>query len=240
MITVPEMAIVLSGTIVPNAPFTPYAEPAVRRKEYLDAINFYGRFAPVYFLENSSYCLAEDAAFTERPMLAVRKFPPSKYRERGKGYQEFEMLDAWVASDPAIPSRWMKITGRYLYRNFPALLRDALENGSARMIIDRHKRSRFARSSLFYVETEFYREHLMGIYRACDDRTGVWIEHVLYQRLAGRRNDEVRAFAVEPRLTAIGGSSGVTLESRPHKYWIKSLLRRVNHFADRQFIWYVK
>ncbi|MBK6799323.1 MAG: hypothetical protein IPG76_21700 [Acidobacteria bacterium] len=40
----------------------------------------------------------------------IRKFPLSASREKGKGYQEFEMLDSWIISEFDIPGRWIKIT----------------------------------------------------------------------------------------------------------------------------------
>ena len=89
-------AIVLTGTIVPNSNFTTYTNPQVRRAEYLAAIHYYSGFAPVYFLENSAYDLASDPEFISSEDVAIRKFPVSKFAERGKGFQEFEMLDAWL------------------------------------------------------------------------------------------------------------------------------------------------
>ncbi len=238
-----DIAIALTGTIIPNAAFTTYADPAIRRREYLEAIRFYRQFAPVYFLENSSYRLSEDAEFCEasgrEPFeLMIRKQPVSTAREKGKGYQEFEMLDAWLAGEPAPPGRWVKITGRYLYLNFAALLADCRRQKAARMIIDQCPRSAKARGYLFCVETEFYREHLTGIYRECDDGAGQWIEHALYRRLSGLPASDVRLFAEEPRLRAISGSTGGSITTTPLKFAAKRALRRVNRVFDQQYLWY--
>jgi hypothetical protein len=45
-------------------------------------------------LENSTHALESDPAFQPADGFHVRHFPPSAHPERGKGFQEFEMLDA--------------------------------------------------------------------------------------------------------------------------------------------------
>lgn len=236
-----DIAIVLTGTIVPNAPFTAYNDPQVRRREYLEALKFYSQFAPVYFLENSTYPLADDAEFNQLSNVMIRQRPVSALPERGKGYQEFEMIDGWLMNEAPPPSRWIKITGRYLYRNFAALLADCRREQTARIIIDQCPRSQKARSYLFCIETEFYREHIAGAYRECDDPSGNWIEYVLFRRLANlsaSRMRQMRLFAAEPQLQAISGSTGGNLETPPLKFAAKQVLRRINYLFDQRMLWY--
>ncbi len=236
--SVREIAIVLTGTIIPNAAFTVCSDPGRRRREYLDAIHYYQQFAPVYFLENSSYCLVSDASFIKIPNLMIKKLPPSASPEKGKGYQEFEMIDAWLEGEKDPPWRWIKITGRYIYLNFRTLFEDCLSDTSYRLIIDRHKHSKMALSSLFCVDTEYYLGNLAGLYHDCDDRSGKWIERVIYDKLTSLPKKDYRIFSVEPRLTGISGSNGSKLESSQVKYFVKSLLRRLNYALDRNHIWY--
>jgi hypothetical protein len=114
-----NLSIVLTGTIIPNTTLhTQYVDPEARRQDYLNAIHFYRNFAPVYFLENSSYDLKGDRAFQAIPKVTVHQFNASS-PARGKGFQEFEMLDQWIAIEPNLPKRWVKITGRYLERVYP-------------------------------------------------------------------------------------------------------------------------
>jgi hypothetical protein len=234
-----ETAIVLTGALIPSAPFTTHADPQTRRREYLEAIRFYRRFAPVYFLENSAYRLGDDAEFAGQRGLRLRQMPVSSAPERGKGYQEFEMIEAWLAREQP-PPRWIKITGRYLYRNFAALFDECRRERRARMIVDLCARSQFARSHLFWVETDFYRAHLVGVYRECDDEAGEWIEPVLYRRLIKLPRDDVRVFSSEPRLTGISGSTGGSLETNPLKHAVKRVLRKINYALDRRQLWYTR
>jgi hypothetical protein len=233
-----DLAIVLTGTIVPNAPFTAHNDPKIRRQEYLTAINFYRQFAPVYFLENSAYALESDGEFNQFPNVMIRHQPASTSPERGKGYQEFEMLDGWLCSEPHPPRRWMKITGRYLYPNIPMLLSDCRGEQSFRIVIDQCLRSRKARGYLFCVETEFYQKYLAGAYRDCDDASGEWIEYVLYRCLSKAPASQVRLFAEEPQLSAISGSTGGNLETPLMKFAMKKMLRRINYLFDKRRLWY--
>ncbi len=235
-----DLAIVLTGTIVPNAPFTAHNDPQIRRREYLEAINFYRKFAPVYFLENSTYALCDDAEFNKLSNVMLRKRPVSSSPERGKGYQEFEMIDGWLLDEPKPPRCWMKITGRYMYRNFADLFDDCCRAGQAQIIIDRCALSQIARSYLFCVESEFYQKHLVGLYRECDDEAGEWVERVLYRRLDTLTKSAARLFSLEPRQTGISGTTGSSIETKLSRYQIKRILRKLNYLLDRRQLWYTR
>lgn len=235
-----DIAIVLTGTIIPNAPFTVHSDPVVRRREYLQAIDFYSSFARVYFLENSTYDLESDSDFHARPRVNIRRFRPSMHTQKGKGFQEFEMLDSWLLAESEPPQRWIKVTGRYIFSNFDSLLEDCRKNTSADLIIDLCGFSHKARTHLFCARTDFYLKFLVGSYLECNDETGEWIEKVLYGKL--RRNGGLRTavFSVEPDLRAISGSTGGNLESPPAKLKAKSFLRSINRLIDETQLWYTR
>jgi hypothetical protein len=232
-----DLAIVLTGTIVPNAPFTAHNDPQARRQEYLSALRFYSQFAPVYFLENSIYPLSDDAEFHQLANVMIRQRPPSKSPERGKGYQEFEMIDGWLLSESQPPPRWIKISGRYFYRNFAALLADCSLERKAKMIVDRCARYHYARTCLFCVEIEFYRQRLINIYRECNDDLNETIERVLYRHLTPLPQSQVRLFSVEPRLTGINGTTGSRLEMKGSTYLLKRVWRRANYMLNPHKLW---
>jgi hypothetical protein len=94
-----EIPIVLTATVIPNGVTAAANNPEKRLEEYLAALNFYLSFAPVFFLENSAYPLETHPEFRQTDRLQVRRFKPSADPGRGKGYQEFEMLDAWMSSE---------------------------------------------------------------------------------------------------------------------------------------------
>src|SRR5215469_10598384 len=94
-----EIPVVLTATIKPNVTGAAAMNPETRLAEYRQVMQFCKQFAPVYFLENSTYPLESQPDFANSDRLRVRRFTPSKNPERGKGFQEFEMLDAWLASE---------------------------------------------------------------------------------------------------------------------------------------------
>ncbi len=235
-----EIPIVLTATVVPTVTGAAVVDPAARLAEYAKAVQFYVRHAPVIFLENSSYPLERHAEFRETARLRVRRFAPSANPERGKGYQEFEMIDAWLFSEPQPPARWLKITGRYQILNIPSLLAECRQDPDSGLIIDQVPRAGMARTYVFCARTDFYRERLRGLYQQCDDRTGAWIERVLFRELKGRPAAEVHLFVTQPRLDAKAGTSGAAFPTGRGQWLGKQILRRLNRLVDRQYSWYSK
>jgi hypothetical protein len=232
----PDFAIVLTGTIVPNIVGIANADASERRAEYLEAVQYYRQFAPVYFLENSSYPLLTDPDFAQLDGVALRKFAMSQAPERGKGFQEFGMLDEWVKTETASPARFLKITGRYRYLNFPSIVKDCLAEQRDVIIIDQYHRPQIALSQLFFVSRSLYERAVSGISAVCDDRTGQWIERLLYSRFA-QNGTPTRLFRNEPWLNAISGSTGGRVRDGWCKHALKATLRRLNRVVDRRTLY---
>ena len=235
-----ELPIVLTATITPNVADSVFINPEKRLVEYLEVLKFYLQFAPVIFLENSGYPLENHAEFRESPRLLVRKFLPSSNPERGKGYQEFEMLDAWLDAESQPPARWLKITGRYQILNIQSLLDECRQDPDSGLIIDQIPRADMARTYSFCVSTDFYRKRICGLYRQCDDRSGAWIERILFRELKDASTKEVCLFKTQPRITAIAGSSGAAFPTGRGQWLGKQILRQLNRLVDRQYLWYPK
>lgn len=233
-----DVAIVLTATVIPNGVVAASINPATRLAEYIAAVRFYLPFAPVVFLENSRYPLEQHPEFRETSRLRVRRFQPSANPERGKGYQEFEMLDAWLASEPQPPARWLKITGRYQVWNIGAFLRECGRERHRELIIDQVPRAGLARTYLFGATTSFYRERLAGIYRECDDRSGAWIERILFRKLRDTHAGKVRSFKTQPRLFAVAGTAGSPYPRGWAQWRLKQTLRRINRLFDQTYLWY--
>lgn len=210
----------------------------MRRNEYLKAIKFYQQFAPVYFLENSVYDFSQDEEFAESKTLHIRKFPPSRVTDKGKGYQEFEMIDSWLQSECEKPKRWIKVTGRYIYMNFDKIINDINNQTQYSMIVDQFYKSKFSATGLFYVKSSFYMQHLMGLYQYCDDDKGEWIERVLYRNLLHLKDEKIRCFKEEPLLVATSGTTGKTYPNSNIKRLIKYILRHLNLPFNEKFLFF--
>jgi hypothetical protein len=232
------MPIVLTATVSPQGTSAP--EVQIRLEEYCRVLEFCLRQAPVIFLENSSYPLEQHPLFKQSTHLKILRFEASSYPERGKGFQEFEMLDNWLAQESFPPKRWLKISGRYQILNLPSLYAEASSAAATALLIDQLPRSQMARTYAFCVNTEFYRNRIAGLYKQCDDRNGEWIERVLFRALKSERSNHVQSFSTQPRIRARAGSSGAAFPSGPLQWSLKQALRRFNRLFDRRYLWYAK
>jgi hypothetical protein len=235
-----ELPVVLTATITPNVTGAASVNPEMRLAEYRQVLQFCQQFAPVIFLENSNYPLEQHPEFAESPRLRIHRFPPSASPERGKGFQEFEMLDAWLAAEKNPPVRWLKISGRYQLHNLAAILEECRTEQRGGLIIDQVARTGLARTYSFCTDTDFYRQQLGGLYQQCDDRTGEWIERVLFRKLKTVPAGKVRFFVTQPRITAIAGSSGTAFPSGRGQWLVKQMLRNLNRLVDRKYLLYSK
>lgn len=229
--------IVLTATVVPNGVHGTHSDWKTRRLEYLAALDFYRRVAPVYFLENSSYDVLDDPEFTNMEGTLLRKAPMSKIAARGKGYQEFELLDWWFTTEAARPARWVKVTGRYLFQNIGGVLREFAQEQKAHIIIDQYGRSQLARTGIFCVESDFYDRTIRGMYQDCDDGSGKWSEVVLFCRLARAAKGDVRLFCSEPALRGISGVTGRQIWVGGSHYRLKVAARALNRLLDQRYLW---
>ena len=228
-----KLAIVLTATLIPNAILTVHTDFEQRRAAYLKAIDFYHPYAEVYFLENSTYDLASDAAFHQYANVHIRKFPPSKFYAKGKGFQEFEMLDLWLGTEPSAPVRWLKITGRHRVNDFDKVFAECLNEDQYELIIEQERPPHpEVLTNIFYVTTAYYRRRFLGIYRLADDAAGVFIEHIVLQHI--QLADKFRLFKHLPLTEGISGSTGevfgITLKRR-----LKRLLGKLTYRFNNQY-----
>jgi hypothetical protein len=206
--------IVLTGTIIPQAIYTKYAEAHQRRLEYLTAINFYRKFAPVFFLENSLFDMASDQEFKQEKDFSPIKIAIDRDFSKGKGYQEFQTLDTFV-SKHFQGNAFIKITGRYIFKNFSAIYR-CLESNPAKecVVMDIHTRRKVAITSIFYSTKDFYLRWLYGKCKQMDDSKDIWAERIYFKELL--HNPEVTFFSRKPLLTVQEGSTGLFINE--HKF----------------------
>jgi len=199
--------IVLTGTIIPNTIKTAYRDSEKRRKEYLDAIKYYKKFSKVYFMENSSYDLLNDAEFLADERFAPFKFDASKRLERGKGFLEFQMIEELV-KHRLKEDCFVYIDGRYIYKNFDEMFSFVVrKTDQYNLIIDTFVRTQIADTGLFFCKKCAFLKWLQGSYLEMDDAVDVsYAEHVIYNRL--KHIPSYTFFPKTPILHAIRGSTG--------------------------------
>ena len=195
--------IVLTGTIIPNVIKIKaiHCDWRKRRSEYIDAIKYYTKISKVYFLENSNYDLLNDADFLRLENVQYIKFRPSNQFEKGKGYQEFQMLDEFV-KHKLKEDCFVKITGRYIYDNIDEIFSFILkEKNRYDLIIDTSTRFKKAYTGLFYVKKDVYIQRLQDLYLEMDDSKDIWAEHIIYKALKN-----IYSYIFFPRVPLLRGA----------------------------------
>lgn len=225
-----DITIILTGTIKPNAIFTEFNDIEKRRKDYLKALKYYTKYAPVVFLENSEYDLLNDKEFSIIDNLTIYKMNPSKYYLKGKGFQEFEMFDAYIAQHLNMSKFFIKITGRYIIEDFEKILKECVYT-SFDMIIDISKKRYWADTYLFFMKTNIYIKYFFNCYKEADDSKGIYIEHVFFKYIM-KYNIKYRIFFYEYNILAVSGSTG-------KKYIMKSKIKILRRSIRRRYRFYL-
>lgn len=225
-----KRCLVLTATIKPNAIYSVHTDVEARALEYLEAIRFYrANFSgDIFLLENSEYDIWNDARFAElheTKVICIVKMPPSDQFDKGKGYQEFKMLDEFVLQYSNTYKTFFKITGRYILKNFRKLQKAKCKG----IVIDRYPKLKIAITSHFLCDFNFYLTHFMGAYKDVNDKEGIYIEKVLYKILKSisPAGAGMSFFSANPRLLGVSGSTGRSLTESYYKDLIRDISRPI-------------
>ena len=126
-----DLVILLTGTITPNSLSNlSIKEPAIRRKQYYDALNFYIKKTKfrIVFAENSNDALENFPLLPDRiEYLSFNSLPIQP--DRGIGYKELEVIDFALENSKFIneAKSIVKITGRLKVLNINKLSRKFLK-----------------------------------------------------------------------------------------------------------------
>lgn len=227
--------IVLTATVNPAGPLIAQSDPARRLAEYEQVLEMYANELPypIFFAENSGFDPSDSDIIRKLVQSGRVKHiaaPQSTRPEKGKGYQEFEMLDNVIAQLADEYDSFVKITGRYYLPNAAQLIAET----PAGIRIDRHRKMKVAITGFFHCRTAFYRQHISGIFREADDEKGVFIEHVLYSKLATVSPDLVALFAENPAYRGVSGSHGNSMQRHPLKMKLRNAERKLLKMAGKQ------
>jgi hypothetical protein len=224
-----DATLCLTGTIAPHTNMVARADVTQRLEDYKSAIRFYLKNStlPVAFLENSSYNLSGDpdfAAFNSNERFQLLRYPHHPDVGRGKGFQEFYMLDHFVRDELKTPAM-LKVTGRYIVRNIAKLERQI----DGPLCIDLHQKMKVAITSVFAIYRELYLDHLADRFTEANDAEGHFIEHVVYNAIA--QSDLLkltRLLPANPQLEGVSGSYGGSLQRNKYKMLLRSAERSLN------------
>lgn len=219
----------LTATIRPNTGQVSRANVNERLADYKKCIKFYLEHTvlPVYFLENSNYDLDGDAVFDvflKDERFHLLRFAPHPDTSKGKGFQEFYMLDRFV-KNYVQAGLMIKVTGRYIVKNIDSLL----SRLGAPLSMDLHKKMKVGITGFFAIDSSLYLEHFYEKYRLANDAEGRYIEHVLYDTIMNSElRHQSRLLPENPQYEGVSGSYGGSLARNPYKMKVRSIERRLN------------
>lgn len=223
-----QTCIIITATINPSGPFVAQTDPKTRLAEYEEALAFYTELPyDIYFVENSGFDFEQSPYFAElqkSDRVTFWSIGASGHSGRGKGYQEFEMLDQAVDKLNAAYRSFVKISGRYVVRNAKQLIAEGVRG----IRIDRHRKNKVAITGFFHSTLDFYKIYLRNLYLLVDDPNGLYIEHVLYRQLAALQHRKwVELFRQNPDYHGVSGSHGNTMRRNPLKMRLRNVERRL-------------
>lgn len=223
-----EAVLCMTGTVNVHAGQTLRTDPLLRLADYKAAVRYYLEHTelPVVFVENSDYDFSSDAdfsAFAADPRFRLIRTVPHPDTEKGKGFQEFYMLDQLVE---ALDARLMvKVTGRYVVKNIARMLGEM----RAPLNMDLHRKLGVALTGFFSVETAIYKRFFFGKYADADDSAGRYIEHVIYEAVTRTPLRKMTALLPEnPEFRGVSGSYGGSLERNRYKMMLRGAERALS------------
>lgn len=233
-----DFVICLTATIEPNTIMVNRSDVQLRLKDYKSCIEFYLRETPcpIIFAENSDFDLSDDADFNrflDDPRFTMQRFKAHPDTTKGKGFQEFFMLDQVVNLLP-VQATLVKITGRYKVCNVVSLLAGM----DAAFSIDLHRKMQVAITGFFAVSVTVYQQYLNEIFAEANDANGRFIEHVIYDKIV--RSDLINSCALLPenaQYEGLSGSHGATMARNKYKMMARGLERIINRrLGIRKFL----
>lgn len=213
-----KQCLIITATITPNSNFVVQSDALARRNEYLEVLKYYSSnfSGDIYFVENSAFDFEKDEGFqtlTKQENVFILNFPKSNAFKKGKGYQEFEVLDKVLSQLENKYEEFIKVSGRYLTTNFKELITQ--ENSG--IVIDRHQKKKVAITSFFRCKMDFYQKEIRGCFKNVNDDKGIFIEHVIYDELKNVSKVKIDLFVKTPIYKGVSGSYGGSLNRHPLK-----------------------
>jgi len=216
------MILLLTGCINPaGMSYTTLNNPEERKKQYVDAINFYlsSTNFPIVFAENSGTDISNIFQdYIKSSRIEILCFCGNHDKGRGKGYGECEIIEYALQHSKLINSskgnRIAKITGRLKVKNIKTIvgLHTILFSQQTTFCAINSDLS-FPDSRFFIAPKQFYHTFLKNKEKI-NDTKGYYFEHILCETLQEEKAYSYSPFLLMPRIEGISGSSGKSYNNK--------------------------
>jgi hypothetical protein len=236
--------LLMTATITPNgSPELARANPVDRLKDYVRALSYYLQFIdhPLYgivFVENSNsdtgklHSLVDSRTMSSRVEF-IDNYGVHSYSGKGRAYGEFKLLDYAMEHSSMVREAGVvwKVTGRYIVKNLPKIIRSAPEFD---VYCDmKNHPLRWMDMRLMAWQPQIYQILLSGIADELNERMGESImREYLPQRVAqlkasGREIKFIQRFRNEPLVDGIRGSDNrnYSFGRNLAKFYVRTIAR---------------
>lgn len=209
--------ILLTGCINPDGmPFTTLTDVSVRKKQYIEAINYYlhNTDFPIVFVENSGTDISNSRELiTDKERLELISYKGNIHKNKGKGYGEAEIIDYALIHSHIITSKHndcpiIKITGRLIVENITDIVcnKFILQNNNS-ISVSYNSDFSFADSRIVIAPKYFY--HIFIKHKEeINDFNHQYFENVLSKCIMQSSTYHYYPFYLEPQIAGQSGTTG--------------------------------
>lgn len=178
--------IFLTGCINPaGMSFTMLQDPEERKRQYIDAINFYltGTSLPILFVENSGVNISGVFADEiQKGRLEIITFEGNSYdKSLGKGFGEMLIIKKALEDSRLLKDAdfIFKITGRYKLLNIKSFLSQYRRAHDIEIMVDLLHQLQYSDSRFWGSTPRFLKEILLKYKNKINDSENYYFEHAL-------------------------------------------------------------
>lgn len=229
--------LLITGCIKPDekVPFLKLKETEVRRKQYIDSIQYYINMPSIkriVFCDNSS--AVEVESLYELAKKKDKQFEWISFLgntvesiKRGKGYGEGEIIEYALKKSKLIKESdyIIKVTGRIIIKNINFLLKYM---HSDKLYFVRNTNINVD-TKLYGIPIETYKKYFIDLYKSVDDINNRYLENLFSDAILDNKL-KIHSFIVYPNVEGISGSTGKSYSyplSKRVKLTIMDYLRKM-------------
>ncbi|MCX2473182.1 hypothetical protein OQZ33_02440 [Pedobacter sp. MC2016-05] len=225
--------IFLTGCINPDGmSFTKLQNPAVRKQQYIDAINFYlnETDTPILFVENSGTDISKEFDLLNlQGRLELLTFDGNNFNKNlGKGFGEMQILKYAITHSTLYSSceHILKITGRYKVLNINSFLTETTFLDSELIKLDIIRSLTICESKFWICKKEFLSLFLLDYHDKLNDSEGYYFEHALLHATFDsiKKGFRYGTLVEYPRFSGVFGTDNTKFNDS-YLVWAKQNLR---------------
>lgn len=231
--------ILLTGTInVGNISNTKHRDADIRKKEYIESINYYLSFTnyKILFVENSNVNISKYfVEFIELGRLEILSFNGNSFNPNlGKSFGEIEIIEYAFNNSKILnqTDNVIKITGRYRILNINSIVDNEYENT---LVSSFYYDLNLMDSRIFYAPKYFFLNYLIKKKYLINENKFIYFEHILskaaFEFLSDINNKHIQ-FKNIPHIKGVFGTFNKRYNSNLIYYLLRNAMYKLKIFIQ--------